>query len=140
MPRQDFSFFSDKEEKAGYNQSGKITEILGNLRVTFISCIMRNDYGGSLESIRSIVDIIAGKIKEKDINEINTEIYSIEEKIPSAEEIYNNNGKVFYKNKLARRETKRLIEKLYRKLEKLQDKYGYGMMSAEDPRLAVLQR
>ena len=127
-------------EKAGYNQSGKITEILANLRVTFISSIMANNFDDALESIRCILSIISGKAKESDIKEMDKIVYTIESKIPKAKESYNNNGLVYWKNYGLRIELKRSIENLYRKLERMEDRYGYGMVGAEDPRLAVLKK
>jgi len=132
---------SDDEKKAGYNQSGRITEVLGNLRITFISSMMDNDFQGSLEAIRGILNVISGKASEDDIKVMNEIIYEIGDMIPYALLIkITEAGKKVVVYPRARKETKINIENLYRKLEKLQDKYGYGMVSAEDPRLAVLKR
>ena len=128
------------EQKAGYNQSGRITEVLGNLRITFISSMMDNDFQGALESIRGILNVISGKAIEADIEIINKKVYLIEGKIPCALSTYVNEGIRVVRYPVIRRETKRLIENLYRELEKLQDKYGYGMISQDDPKLAVLKR
>jgi len=132
---------SDDEKKAGYNQSGRITEVLGNLRITFISSMMDNDFQGSLEAIRGILNVISWKASEDDIKVMNEIIYEIGDMIPYALLIkITEAGKKVVVYPRARKETKINIENLYRKLEKLQDKYGYGMVSAEDPRLAVLKR
>lgn len=130
----------EESEKAGYNQSGKITEILANLRVTFISSMMANNFDDALESIRCILSIISGKARESDIEEMDKEVYKIEFEIPKSKENYINNGLVYWKNYGLRIELKRKIENLYRKLERMEDRYGYGMVSAEDPRLAVLKK
>lgn len=128
------------EQKAGYNQSGRITEVLGNLRITFISSMMDNNFQGALESIRGILNVISGKATDTDIEVINKKVYLIEEKIPYALASYVNEGVRVIRYPKIRIDVKRKIENLYRELEKLQDKYGYGMVGAEDPRLAVLKR
>lgn len=128
------------DDKAGYNQSGRITEVLGNLRVTFISNMMDNNYYACLDVIRNVLNVISGKAKEDDVGKVNETIYEIETKLETAEVTFIYNGKRFYKNYLVRKETKRMLEDLYRSLERLQDKCGYGMISQEDPRLAVLKR
>lgn len=130
----------ESEKRAGYNQSARITEVLGNLRITFISSMMDNDFIGSLESIRGILNVASGKIKQEDIDLINKEIYLIEYKIPYALATNINEGIKTFRYREIRTEVKRLIENLYRRLEKLQDKYGYGMVSKDDPKFAVMKR
>lgn len=131
---------NNSEQKAGYNQSGRITEVLGNLRITFISSMMDNNFQGALESIRGILNVISGKANDTDLESMNKKVYLIETEIPFAIASYINEGVRVIRFPLRRTKTKRLIENLYRDLERLQDKYGYGMVSAEDPRLAVLKR
>ncbi len=134
------SYTKNEDEKAGYNQSGRITEVLGNLRITFISSMMDNNFQGALESIRGILNVISGKANETDLGEMNKKVYLIEEEIPYALASFINEGVRVIRFPKRRVKAKRLVENLYRELEKLQDKYGYGMVSAEDPRLAVLKR
>lgn len=127
-------------EKAGYNQAGKIIEVLGVLRQTFIGAKMTHKFSEALEAIRSIIDVISGKVPDKDLEEINELVYTIEDKIPEAEAIFQREGKLFIKNPTLRRQIKRDLENIYRRLERMQDKYGYGMVGQDDPRFAVLKR
>lgn len=131
--------YFEKEDKAGYNQAGRIVEILGFLRCTYTACMMSEDFKGALEAIRSKLTVISGKVKEEDIDEMNELIYVLEDKITVAESTFIHEGKEHIKFPLERKNVKRLLENLGRKLEKLEDKYGYGMVSQEDPRMAVLQ-
>jgi len=127
-------FNADTEDKAGYNQAGKITEILAMLRATFISEMMSEKFNSSLSCCRGVLNIIAGKIGQEIINQTDQMIYDIEKKIPMAEEIYKNevNGNIYFRNSTLRVEVKRDLEKLWRHLEKIQDEYGYGMFSEDD--------
>ena len=128
MPKEE----TDAEDKAGYNQAARISEILAILRSTYISSKMRNDFPGALEACRAILDVIAGKVNEEKTKKINAEIYLIEDLFKKTEETYVHNGYRYFKNPKERKDMKRSIEKLYRRLEKTQDEYGYGMFSEED--------
>lgn len=122
----------DVTDKAGYNQAARITEILAALRNTFIGSMMKNDFPDSLEACRGTLSVISGKVRDGDIADLNKDIYSIEEKLPKAEETYVHEGGCYFKSSEKRVELKKEIENLWRKLEKLQDEYGYGMLSEED--------
>jgi len=137
MYNQTNSFEGDK---AGYNQAGKITEILATLRIAFLTSIMNNNFRDSLEAIRGVLNVVSGKVKQEDINKLNEDIYFIEDKFEETEKTYNYGNRIYYTNAKTRTEVKKMLENLYRQLEKLQDKYGYGMVSQDDPRFAVLQR
>lgn len=130
----------DTEDKAGFNQAAKITEILAILRNTFLSSMLSSNFPMALESIRNILNVISGKVKEEVIEGFNKTIYEIEEWLEGTEVTYNYNGGIYHRNKELRRQVKREIENLYREVERIQDKYGYGMLSQEDPRKAVLKR
>ena len=119
-------------DKAGYNQAARITEILAVLRNTFIGSMMKNRFLDSLEACRGTLSVISGKVRQDDINKLDETIYSIEEELPKAEATYNHEGGSYFKNSKERIESKKKIENLWRDLEKLQDEYGYGMLSEED--------
>ena len=122
----------ETDDKAGYNQAGKITEILAMLRGSFISSMMHNDFLSALESCRGVLNVIAGKVSEEIIEQTNEDVYSIEKLLPKANQTYlNNNGK-YWTNPKERTELKRLLEMLWRNLEHIQDEYGYGMFSEDD--------
>jgi len=133
----DSTYISDK---AGYNQSGKIIEILGQLRLTFVSAMMHNDYSNAIKTIKNVHNIIAAKVTQTDSDIIDEGTMEVESKLPLADITYLFNGAKYYKNPQLRTEIEWSIHKLYRKLERLQDKYGYGMITQDDPRMAVLQR
>lgn len=122
----------DVMDKAGYNQAARITEILAALRNTFIGAMMKNEFPDSLEACRGTLSVISGKVKEDDINDLNADIYSIEKDLPSAEKTYVHEGGKYFRSAVERTKLKKEIENLWRRLEKLQDEYGYGMLSEED--------
>ena len=99
-----------------------------------------DDLPRALESERCILNVISGKVEKEKENKLNLKIYLIEGKLPWAEIKYDHNGIIQYTYQNIRNTIKRMIESLYRDLERLQDKCGYGMISSEDPRFAVEQR
>lgn len=122
------------EEKAGYNQAARITELLSMLRTTYISAIMDEDFDLALKSCRGVKSIIAGKVKTEEIKDINTKIKVIDDVLPLALETYVNrdNSSVYYRRNTLRKLVRQRIEVLWEQLERIQDKYGYGMKSEED--------
>lgn len=133
-------FYKDKENKAGWNASEEIIKTISYLRNTFITAKLFDDFPRQLESIRCILDVISGKVGKEDIKTLNIKIYLIEQYLPKAEIQYNYNGIIKHTYPVIRNQVKRMMESLYRDLEKLQDECGYGMISSEDPRFAVMQR
>ena len=119
-------------DKAGYNQAARITEILAALRNTFIGSMMKNEFPDSLEACRGVLNVISGKVRDDDIKELNEDVYKVEEKLPKSEQTYVHEGGRYFKSAEERIKLKKEIENLWRKLEKLQDEYGYGMLSEED--------
>ncbi len=122
----------ETEDKAGYNQAARITEVLAVLRNTFIGSMMRNDLSSSLESCRGVLNVISGKVGEDKIKELNKIVYEIETVIPKADQTYSYKGSTYFKNFSERIELKKKIENLWRDIERTQDKHGYGMVSEED--------
>lgn len=123
---------TDPEDKAGYNSAGKITELLSMLRSTFITSMMRNDFPSSLECCRGVIDIISGKVNKEEIRKMNCLVYSLDDSLSISERIYTHNGGKFYENPDARKIIKKNLEFLWRKIEDVQDRYGYGMFSEDD--------
>ena len=119
-------------DKAGYNQAGKITEILSMLRGSFISSMMYNNFTSALESCRGVLNVIAGKVGEEVVNIMNLEVDKIEDKLTSANKTYATASGKYYRNPKERTELKKLLEDLWRNLEYIQDEYGYGMFSEDD--------
>jgi len=140
--RSPFSIQETKEDSAGYNQAGGITATLINLRDTFEASTMENDFNGALESCRAILNVISGKVPYKKVKWVDEKlVYRIEDLIPFALVTHKgNNGTLWITNPEKRKEAKRLIERLYRILEKLQNEYGYGMVSADDPKRAIFKK
>jgi len=132
--------FRSTENKAGWNASQEIIVTLSNLRNSFMSSMMDEDLKQSLNVCRRILDVISGKVTEEERGTLNKDIYLIEDSLPKAENTYSYNGRVLYSDIEFRTLVKRCIEDLYRKLERLQDKKGYGMRSADDPNLATEMR
>ena len=124
----------EPEDKAGYNQAAKITEILAMLRVTFTSSMLEepNNFDSALECCRSITNIISAKVNDDQIEEINSKVYVIEDRLPKAKQTYLHEGARYFRDPEERKEIKRDLEGLWRELEKLQDEYGYGMFSEEE--------
>jgi len=136
-----WSNYKDKEDKAGWNASEEIIKTLSNLRNTYLSCKLDEKFPKALEVIRAILDIISGKVKDEEIDELNEQIYSIEEILPKATETYvSDNGLVIKAHPKMFMKVKRDIEILYREVERLQNDYGFGMISQDDPRFAVEMR
>ena len=132
--------YQSTENKAGWNASQEIIQTLSHLRNSFVSAMMEEDLKQALGVCRRILDVISGKVTEKERGTLNQDIYLIEDSLPKAEATYNYNGRVLYDDIKFRQLVKRCIEDLYRKLESLQDKKGYGMRAADDPRYAVEMR
>jgi hypothetical protein len=129
-----FQYQVNPEDRAGYNQAARITEILAMIRLTFTSAMLEepNNFHDALESCRGTINIISGKVKAEIVEELNKDVYKIEGLLPKAKEVYEHKGFKYFKNTEVRIQIKRELEKLWRNLEKLQDEYGYGMSSEED--------
>lgn len=119
-------------EKAGYNQAGKITEILAMLRGSFINAMMHNQFTDALESCRGVLNVIAGKVSEERITQMNDDVDDIEKELLVANQTYTHDNGKYWKNYEKRIEVKKWLEDLWRNLEALQDEYGYGMFSEDD--------
>jgi len=122
----------ETDDKAGYNQAGKITEILSMLRGSFISSMMHNDFLAALESCRGVLNVIAGKASVEVIDRMNKDVDKIEGKLPSANQTYISEGGRYYTHPQDRIAVKKLLEDLWRNIEAIQDEYGYGMFSEDD--------
>ena len=130
---------AEKEEKAGYNQSKNITEILGNLLGAYVYHINKGELKEAVKVMRRMHDIISAKIKEHESEEVDRMVVEIELILPEAVATFNHDGKNWVRNPQLKTQAEHSIEKLFRYINKLQDKYGYGMVSLDDPRFAVLQ-
>jgi len=122
----------ETDDKAGYNQAGKITEILSMLRGSFIVAMMHNEFSSALESCRGVLNVIAGKVNEEIVEVMNNDIDKIDELLLKANETYTTVTGKYWKYYNLRREVKKLLEDLWRNLEAIQDEYGYGMFSEDD--------
>ncbi len=141
MVEEKSSVFDEQEEKAAFNQSQNITEILGKLLGAYIVHMNSEEYSSAVKVIRRIHDIVSAKMTEEEDKEVDDVVEKIEISLPEATKMYTNNGKTYYTNIKKKREIEWDIErKLFRKMNKLQDKYGYGMVNLDDPRFAVLKR
>lgn len=138
----DDNFFMDRDEKAAYNQSARITEFLATLLGSYILSINNGEFDKAIKSIDRVLDIISAKVKENEITEADKMIKEIKNQIPIAMKTYINsdNGQVFISNPKVHEEVYDNLKKLFRYVNKLQDKYGYGMVSLDDPRFAIMQR
>lgn len=120
------------EDKAGYNQAGEIARTLSNLRNSYITAMLEEDYKSALKFCRRVVDLISAKVEEEKIKDVDKKIKEVKLKIPTAILTYVSGGAVYIKNPEARENCEILLEKIWRILEKLQDEYGYGMFSEDD--------
>ena len=59
--------YIDREEKAAYNQSANITQMLGYLLGAYVVHMNRREYEKAVKAIQRIHDIISPKIKEPEI-------------------------------------------------------------------------
>ena len=135
MSKDNFMSMSpDVEEKAGYNQAGKISDILSMLRYTFIGSMLDNpnNFHEALECCRGVLNIVAGKVRDDTINDLNVKIYKLDKDLVEANKTFIHNGIRYFKFPSKRTELKKEIENLWRKIEKIQDEYGYGMFSEDD--------
>jgi len=122
----------DIEDKAGYNQAARITEVLAMLRNTYVASMIENDLSTSLKICRRVLDIISAKVKKEEVEKTNKEIKIIHRLLPKANETFLDSGSKFITNVKEREEAEEKIENLWRSLEKLQDIYGYGMFSEDE--------
>jgi len=89
-------------------------------------------YDKAIKVIRRIVDIISPKVKEVEMKKIDMGINQIEITLPKAMQLYYHNGSSYVKNPGLNIEIEKAIEEVFRYVNRLQDKYGYGMISEED--------
>lgn len=136
----EFGEIGEPEEKAAYNQARNISEILSNLLGSYIVYMNSKQYKEAIKSIRRIVDIISPKLKKPEIEKIDAGIKVIELKLPQAMQVYIHNGSSYIKFPELNMNVERAIEEVFRFVNLLQDKYGYGMLSMSDPRFAVVER
>lgn len=127
-------------EKAGYNQSARISDMLANLLGAYILHMNNGDYSSALKSINRIHDIVSPKIKQEESEIVDGMVDKIEVDLQTAMETFNNAGRIYIKNPQQHKKMYKDVAKLFRFVNKIQDKYGYGMVSQDDPRLAVTQR
>jgi len=127
------------EGKAGYNQSAHITEILGNLLGAYILHMNNGQFDKAVSSIERVHDIISAKIKSEESDEVDKMVAGVIDQIPTAMQTFVYNGQRYVKDPYTRKQTENKIKKLFRHVNNLQDKYGYGMIEQDDPRLAVLE-
>lgn len=132
MAKNQNLFEFEEINKAGYNQAARITETLSMLRNSYVGCMIDEDYRAALKIARRVLDIISAKLETEEIDEVDKLIKGVKDKIPMCEHIYPNNRKTYFKYQKVRDETEIMIEKLWRKIEKLQDNHGYGMLAEED--------
>ena len=112
---------------------GKIKkEAHKDLRGSFISAMMHNEFTDALESCRGVLNVIAGKVSEGRIEEMNDDVDEIEKELREANQTYVSSGGKYWKNYDKRIELKKWLEDLWRNIEQLQDEYGYGMFSEDD--------
>ena len=135
----DLGFEAPSEKKAGFNQSFGITEMLINLTGSYITSISANNLISATESIQRILDLISPKLKDKEMEEADELIKKIYDKLPRAIETYIHEGRVFFMNPPLYEECKKEVIKAFRLINLLQDKHGYGMLDADDPKLAVYE-
>ena len=142
MAKREDENFGEKEEKAAYNQSANITEFLGNLLGGYIVNMKIAEYKRALDDIDRIMDIISAKVKPNEMEVADEMVKDIESYIGDATEVYINKTKgiKYLKSPTLNIKLRDAIRTLFRYVNKLQDKYGYGMVSLDDPRMAVLQR
>ena len=134
--------FVEREEKAAYNQSQNITEFLGNCLGSYIAYMEDEKYDKATRYIERIVDIISAKVIPEEIKKVDGMISEIKKLLIPALASFRSNkdGRVYWVNSNIRKVTEEKIIALFRYVNKLQDKYGYGMVSLDDPRFAVLNR
>lgn len=132
VKQQTFDIPGEETERAGYNQAQRITETLAMLRNTYVGCMMDEDLSGSLRVARRVLDIISAKLKPDEIIETNKRIVIIKKYIPRAQETFISEGYKYYKDYVMRDRVEIAIEKLWRRIEKLQDDHGYGMLAEEE--------
>lgn len=135
----DGELISESDKKAGYNQSFGITELLINLTGSYITSISQDNLLSALESIQRIVDVISPKLKDNEINPVDVLALEIINEIPTATQTYNFDGKTYLVNPEQFRTVKYKLSKLYREVNRLQDIHGYGMIDADDPKLAIYE-
>lgn len=119
----------NSDDKAGYNQSQHIINSLSGLRNNLIEEKFNKNYLNCLEILISILNVIAGKVPDKKIKEINEQIEAIESKLPEGMKSFTNNYGIWIQNPKQYNEIRKMIDNLHRTLEKLQDEHGYGMGS-----------
>lgn len=130
---------STNPKKAGFNQSFGITEMLVNLTGSYISSISQNNLLSAFESCCRIVDVITPKLEDKELDDVDKDIKEITDAMPKALETYIHEGKTYLMNPELFNTTKFKLSKFYRKVNKLQDTHGYGMIDADDPKLAIYE-
>jgi len=127
-----FDINTNENEKAGYNQAARITETLAMLRNTYVSSMIDDDFSAALKVARRVLDIISAKLNPTELSDTDAIILKVKKQLPSANETFVSGGYSYYKNQKARNEIEILIENLWRKIEKLQDTHGYGMLAEEE--------
>lgn len=138
-PKKMYQSPFEAEQKAGYNQSAIITDLLGHLLGSYIVNMNRNDLAGALEVIGRILDIVSAKVKDNEIAEVDALMQEIARELPEAIKTHYLDGSIYLSNPSKQKQLKIRMSVLFRKVNKLQDKYGYGMIDQADPRLAVLE-
>lgn len=121
-------------EKVLYNQAQSITQTLSLLRNSYVSSMMDKDYSGALRVSCVVVDLISAKLTPREIEDVDEMIEEIKKALPKALKTYvsDSGGGRFYKNAGEYDDLCIAVGDLWRSVEQLQDKHGYGMKGEEE--------
>jgi len=121
------------EAKAEYNQSLGISITLSNLTNAYVYSVMDSDLKKLHRINCTVLDLISPKLKANELEEVDKLAGEIEKDLPYSTQTYKTeSGTVVLQNPDLYYEVEKKIRKMYRIVEKLKDKYGYGMKDAED--------
>jgi len=130
----------ESDDKAGYNQAANITQFIGQLIGSYLIYMNECDFPKVINVIERLVDLVSSHLKEPETDIINNKINELEIRMPKATVKNNQDGRVYITFPNEYFKMQKDLRDLFRSVYKLLDKYGYGMVKKDDPRLAVLKR
>ena len=101
---------------------------LGRLKYTFTSEMVSStpDFFVALCCCRGILNYTSHFITQERVNRLNKYIYAIEDLLPKVNKTYMFNKKKCWTNPIERIKIRRLLENLYRELNRVIFDFGYG--------------
>ena len=131
--------FNEKDDsKTAFNSALDIIQRISRLEYSLTACLLNEDLVGAYKLLVLIHTEIDFKLEEGDRDKLDGIEKEIYEKLKTAIEIRNFEGRVYIKNPEIREQLIMDLIELKKKISRMKYKVGLGMIDMSDPRYALL--